>query len=92
MDLKELFNEHNFSETEKRFIGNAKTSYTSEMNQSRIVSEFILGKKIENATDKIIHSNERLAESNKKHLIWIRRLTFALVAVGVMQIIIQFIK
>lgn len=92
MDLKELFNEYNFSEAEKKFIGRAKTAYTSEMNQSRIVSEFILGKRIEKATKEITKSNKRLAESNKKHLIWIRILTFALVAVGVIQIIIQFIK
>lgn len=69
MDLKELFNEYNFSEAEKKFIGRAKTAYTSEMNQSRIVSEFILGKRIEKATKEITKSNKRLAESNKKHLI-----------------------
>ena len=56
------------------------------MNQSRVVSEFILGKKIETAVDKIIKSNKELAESNKRYSRAMLYLTGALVFVGIAQI------
>jgi len=86
MDLQNLFSEYKFSEAEKKFIAESKTPYTSDINQSRIVSEFILGKRIEDATNKIIESNKKLAASNEKYAKRMLWLTGALVFVGLVQI------
>ena len=92
MNIKDLLEKYKFSEEEKSFINQANTAVTADMNQSRIVSELILGKRIEEVANNIIKSNEKLADSNKKYskgLLW---LTAALVFVGLIQIIIQFLE
>jgi len=85
-DLNKIFKENEFSEAEKNFILKSETAVTHDMNQSRIVSEFVLGKRIEKAAKEIIDSNEKLAESNKKYMIGTLILTGALVFVGLIQI------
>lgn len=92
MDLNKIYEEFKFSENEKEFMKESAKNYTSEISQNRIISEFILGKKIEKSVDKIISCNESLAKSNEKYaraMIW---LTVGLVSVGVMQIIAQLIS
>lgn len=91
MDFQKLFNEYDFSDAERDLAGKSKTAYTSEMNQSRVISELVLNKRIEKAAKDIISSNESLAKSNRNHLRWVRILTGALVFVGLVQIILQFI-
>lgn len=59
---------------------------TAAMNQSRIVSEFILGKKIDVAVDKIVTSNKKLSKTNDRHSRSMRWLTGTLVFVGIMQL------
>lgn len=92
MNLQDIFQEHNFSEVEKAFMKESNTATTADMNQSRIVSEFIFGKRIERVTDKIITSNERLSDSNEKYsnrMLW---LTIVLVFIGVAQVVVQAIQ
>ncbi|NQU99805.1 MAG: hypothetical protein HQ538_03635 [Parcubacteria group bacterium] len=86
MNIEKLLDEYKISNDEKTFILRSNTALTADMNQSRIVSEFILGKRIEKATDEIIESNEKLSESNKKYTIGMLILTGALVFVGLIQI------
>ena len=92
MNIEKLLDKYNASNDEKTFILRSNTPITADMNQSRVVSEFILGKRIEKATEEIINSNKSLAESNENHLKWIRILTCALVGVGIIQIVIQFFR
>ena len=51
-----------------------------------------LTKTINNNTDKVITSNEKLSESNERYAWWMKWLTFALVFVGVAQMLISYIK
>ena len=91
MDLEKIFKEYSFSEVEKQFMRDSKTAFTKDINQSRIISEFILGKRIKRATDKIIRTNKELSASNDTYSHRIAYLTGALVFVGIIQIIIQII-
>jgi len=86
MDVKDLLKEYKFLEKEKSFINQANTAVTADMNQSRIISEFILGKKIKNATTKIITSNEKLATSNEKYTKAMLLLTAGLVFATIVQV------
>lgn len=47
---------------------------------------------ISSNTDKVIESNERLSKSNEDYAKWMKWLTFGLVAVGILQIIITYLK
>jgi len=47
---------------------------------------------ISNNTDKMVASNEKLQESNEDYAKWMKRLTFALVFVGVAQVVVALIK
>lgn len=85
MDLK-IIDEYKPSDVERKFIEQSRHQVeTSDINQSRIISEFIFGKKIEGVAEKMIISNE-------KHSQRILYLTMALVFVGVVQIIVQLIQ
>ena len=86
LDIKTIKAQYGFSEDEKKIMEDSGTANTAAMNQSRVVSEFILGRKIEMAVDKIIKSNEELAISNKKYSRAMLYLTGALVFVGIVQI------
>ena len=86
LDINKITTQYNFSEEEKKIMNDSGTANTAAMNQSRIVSEFILGKKIETATDSIIKSNEKLTASNEKYLKGMLYLTGALVFVGIVNI------
>jgi len=89
MNIKKLTGEYGFSEDEIDFMNNSETATTADMNQSRIVSEFILGRKVVQAADKVIGSNEKLAASNEKYSKRMFWLTAALVSVGAVQILVQ---
>jgi len=91
-DLNKIFEENQFSEAEKNFMLKSETAITHDMNQSCIVSEFVLGKRIEKAAKEMIDSNEKLASSNEKYSKRMSRLTIAIVFVGVVGIIIQIIQ
>jgi len=84
-DLNKIFEENQFSEAEKNFMLKSETAITHDMNQSRIVSEFILRKRIEKAAKEIIDSNEKYS----KRMLW---LTIAIIFIGVVGIIIQIIQ
>jgi len=92
MDLEKIFKEYSFSDVEKQFMRDSRTPIAKDVNQSRIVSEFILGKRIKRATDQIIKTNKELAASNDTYSHRIAYLTGALVFVGVIQIIIQILN
>lgn len=76
------------NEQEKLFIKESKTATTTDMNQSRIISEIYFAKKLEKVADKVIISNEKLAKSNEKYAKGMLWLTGALVFVGIVQIVI----
>lgn len=86
LDINKITTQYNFSEEEKKIMNDSGTANTAAMNQSRIVSEFILGKKIETAADSIIKSNEKLIVSNEKYSKGMLYLTGALVFVGIVNI------
>ncbi|MEX0931851.1 MAG: hypothetical protein WDZ88_03830 [Candidatus Paceibacterota bacterium] len=86
LDINRITEQYNFSENEKKIMSDSGTANTAAMNQSRIVSEFILAKKIDIATDRMIESNKKLSESNEKYSKAMLYLTGALVFVGIVQI------
>src|SRR6266851_4740661 len=67
MDTKALIAKYDFSPAEQQLIEQANTPTTADMNQSRVLSELVLGKNIQKAADAIIQSNKDLALSNDKY-------------------------
>ncbi|MCD4761153.1 hypothetical protein K8R42_04605 [bacterium] len=86
LDINKITEQYDLSEDEKKIMSDSGTANTAAMNQSRIVSEFILGKKIDLAVDKIVASNKELSKANDNHSRAMRWLTGALVFVGIMQL------
>lgn len=91
MDLEKIFKEYRFSDIEKQFMRDSGTSAIKDMNQSRIISEFILGKRIKRSTEAVIKTNRELSASNDIYSHRIAYLTGALVFVGIIQVIIQIL-
>jgi hypothetical protein len=87
MDTSKLFQEYSFSEAEKKFMQDSNTATTADMNKSRVVSDFVLGKKLEVITDKLIASNKVLSDSTGKYSRAMIYLTGGLILVGLLQII-----
>ncbi len=85
INVEKIVGEYKLSETEKEIIHGSGTANTAVMNQSRVASKIILGKKIENATDKMINSN-------KFHSWAMIGLTGGLLFVGLITIAIQLIQ
>lgn len=82
--IDKIVEEFDLTEAEKEVIvDSGNTANTVAMHQARVASEFILGKKIENATERVI-------ESNEKHSKAIVMLTGALVFVGAVQLVFTF--
>jgi hypothetical protein len=52
MDAKALIAEYTFSAAERQLIEQANTPTTADMNQSRVLSELVLGKNIQNAAER----------------------------------------
>jgi hypothetical protein len=52
MDAKALIAEYNFSAAERQLIEQANTPTTADMNQSRVLSELVLGKNIQKAAER----------------------------------------
>ena len=86
MNIEKLLDKYGASDDEKTFILRSNTAVTADMNQSRVVSEFVLGRRIEEAANKLIKSNEKLAKSNERYTRGMLILTVALVFVGLIQI------
>jgi hypothetical protein len=87
-----ILNNLGLTTEELAFIKEANTPVTADINQSRIISEIYFAKKIEQVADKIISSNERLAESNNKYSKRMLGLTAALVFVGLVQAFVAFVN
>ena len=79
LNLNGIAQENNFSEIEKNFAENSAGFNQAGINQSRVISELVLGKKLEKITEKIITSN---AQQSRK----MATLTLALVFVGIVQV------
>lgn len=93
MELKEICDDFGLSEKVRNFIEKGKKiENTAYLNQFRVISEFILGAKIESVVDKMIASNEKLATSNEKYSNRMFWLTIALVFVGVVQAIATIVQ
>lgn len=93
--ISEMLEKYDLTAEEKEFIRCSHTSVIRDMNQSKVISEIMLAKTIEQSVKKTISSNNELQESNDKHNVKISWLTMALVFVGFIQaiaIIIQVIK
>ena len=85
INVEKVVKEYNLSEIEKEIIHGSGTANTAAMNQSRVASELILGKKVEGAVDKMINSN-------KFHSWAMIGLTGGLLFVGLITISIQLIQ
>jgi len=77
---------------EELLINSLYTANTNEINYSRVISEFLLTKQLEKATEKILESNKFLAEAGDKHAKKMQYLTWALVGVGALQASAIFIS
>lgn len=91
MNLTNITKEYDFSETEMEFLKASATGQTADINQSQIVSNFILSKRLSKMTDKLIAAEEKLAESNTQQSKRLNYLTGALVFVGCVQILVQIV-
>lgn len=90
VELKEICDDFELPERDRNFaekVGSNQTGQTAERDQYRVLSEFILRKKIESVVDKMIASNQKLADSNEKYSEKMVNLTRALVFVGIAQVI-----
>jgi hypothetical protein len=87
-----ILNNLGLTTEEFAFIKEANTPVTADINQSRIISEIYFAKKIEQVADKIILSNEKLAESNNKYAKRMLGLTAALVFVGLVQAFVALVN
>lgn len=67
MSIQRIIDHYDFTEEEKEFLRTPPAESVQKQTQSRVVSEFVLGKKIEYAADKVIESNKKLSESNERH-------------------------
>lgn len=85
IDVEKIAEEYKLSEVDKKIIRDSGTANTAAMNQSRVASELILGKRIEDAVNKVI-------ESNKSHSRAMIYLTGGLLFVGLVTIAIQLIQ
>ena len=92
MKLEHIFKEHEFTEAERIFMNESGTANTADMNQPRVVSELILGKRIEKSSNKVIEADEKLAAANQTVSKRMLFLTIALVGVGLVQIVIHAIE
>jgi uncharacterized membrane-anchored protein len=90
--IEDMLKKYELTQEEIEFIKCSQTPTTMDMNQSRIISELILAKTIEQSVNKMLKSNKELQESNDYHNNKIRMLTTALVFVGVVQAISAFIQ
>ena len=91
MPYQKIFKENNFTETEQEFVKSAcDTGYTAQLNQTRIIAELILSKRISESAEKLITSNETLASSNKKYSSRLLFLTWVLVAIGLITVATMF--
>lgn len=79
------FSKKYFTKDMDKFIEKAYTPSTGEINQSRVISELYFIGKLEEIAFKMI-------ESNGKHAMAMRCLTFSLVFVGFAQLIIAIIE
>jgi hypothetical protein len=62
-----ILEENNFTEAERELVNLAGTGETASINRTRVVAEIVAAKKYEQAIEKLIKSNERVANSNEKH-------------------------
>lgn len=66
LNINIISEQYGFSEDEKKIMLDSGTANIAAMNQSKIVSDFILGQKVEKSADKIILSNEQISSSSEK--------------------------
>ena len=67
MSFEKLYEENKFAEAEKTLAETSKSDLTEVINQTSVVSNLVLGKKIEKAVVRLIVSNKKVAKSNEIH-------------------------
>lgn len=92
MNIKDVLNEHGFSDAERAFMESASTPATAEINQSQVVSQFILGKRIEKAAQDIIESNRQLSETADRSARVLVLLTAVLVVISIYQLAVSIFQ
>ncbi len=92
LDYEKIFKEFEFTEAEKEFVTRINLPNVLEVRKSKIVSEIILGKKMEKVTEKIINSNKDLATSNEKYSKRMLIATVALFLIGAIQVGLQIFQ
>ena len=90
--LKNLFKDLKLTEEEERLISFSAIARPAGISQAKIISELYSIKKTEQFVEKLIESNKELAVSNSRYSLALNMLTGALVLVGIIQIIVQYIK
>lgn len=89
--LLNLFNGYQLSDGEKELISEAETPITAEISKMKIVADLYSVKLTERFVDKLITSNETLAQSQGRYARAMNYLTGALVFVGLVQVIVSII-
>lgn len=93
--ISNILKEAGISDEEEIFVDFSFTAITKDINYSKTISTLLLTKQLKQSTDAIIHSNSELANTEKEHSKKMRGLTWALIAVGILQaigILIQAIE
>jgi len=76
---------------EQALVAGSETSTTSQINKTRTYSDIYITKRISEAIDKLIESNERLSKSNDRYARAMNYLTGGLLLVTLIQVILQVI-
>jgi hypothetical protein len=92
MDIKDILKEHEFSDAERVFMEKSYTTITADINQSQVVSELILGKRIEKAARDIIESNRQLSETADRSARVLVLLTTVLVVISLYQLAVSIFQ
>jgi hypothetical protein len=90
--LNNLFKGLNLTEEEENLISFSAIAKPAGISQATTISKLYSIKKTEQFVEKLIKSNKELAESNSRYSRALNILTGALVLVGIIQIVIQYLK
>jgi len=83
--ISNMLKNYDLSQDEINYINYSDSSKTNEINHTRVISTYLLIKQLNQSTDKIIASNTVRAQADDRNSKKMQWLTWALVAVGLLQ-------
>lgn len=88
MNFKPIFQKFTLSVEEEKFLTEAQTATTADMNQSQVAANLYFAKTLEDVADKIIELNTKVEIANQRNSLVIVWLTAGIFLSGVAGIIV----